>query len=118
MALSYQPGDDMVFQVESGFGLFRVLAAEGDGAERVWHVLVYEQFYPDVEMAEEALAEGGTLAAWTPHLALTDHALTKTPASRLGNRPVTERELAPVLDWRERGGPAHDRSLLLMLGIR
>jgi len=118
MALSYAPGDDLVFQMESGFGLLRVLGSEGGGREAVWHVLVYEEFYPDVESAEAALTSGGALAAREPHIALTEHAFEKTPAARLTNRPVTDEELEPVLRWRHRGGPVHDRSLLLMLGMR
>src|SRR5881397_1721032 len=54
MALTFAPGDDLVFQVESGFGLMRVLAVEGTGRETVWHILVYGDFYPDVESAEAA----------------------------------------------------------------
>jgi hypothetical protein len=53
----FNPGDDLVFQLESGFGLLRVLAVEGEGAETVWHLLAYDEFFPDVESAELALAE-------------------------------------------------------------
>ena len=118
MALSYAPGDDLVFQMESGFGLVRVLAKEGEGAEAVWHVLVYHEFYADVESAEAALASGRPLAVREPHLALTEHAFEKTPAARLTNRPVTDEELEPLRRWRQSGGAVHDRSLLLMLGMR
>jgi hypothetical protein len=118
MALTFAPGDDLVFQVESGFGLIRVLAAEGEGREKVWHVLVYQDFYPDVEAAEAALASGRTLDVREPHIALTEHAFEKTPAARLDNRPVTEEELTAVQSWRQSGGKAHDRSVLLMLGMR
>src|SRR5579885_108253 len=118
MALTFAPGDDLVFQVESGFGLIRVLALEGEGREKVWHLLVYQDFYPDVETAEAALASGRRLEVREPHLALTEHAFEKTPAARLDNRPVTEDELAAVRRWRESGGKPHDRSVLLMLGMR
>ena len=118
MALHYAPGDDLVFQMESGFGLLRVLGSEGGGRGAVWHVLVYHEFYPDVESAEAALDAGRPLAVREPHLALTEHAFEKTPAARLTNRPVTEEELEPLRRWRESGGPVHDRSLLLMLGMR
>jgi hypothetical protein len=118
MALVYEPGDDLVFQVESGFGLMRVLAREGEGAGRVWHILVYRDFYPDVESADAALASGRELEAREPHLALTEHAFEKTPAARLGNRPVNARELEPLERWRETGGEAQDRSVLLLLGMR
>lgn len=118
MALSFAPGDDLVFQMESGFGLLRVLAAEGEGRESVWHILVYYDFYPDVETAEAALASGRPLAVREPHLALTEHAFEKTPAARLTNRPVADEELEPLRRWQQEDGPVHDRSLLLMLGMR
>jgi hypothetical protein len=118
MALTFAPGDDLVFQIESGFGLIRVLAVEGEGRERVWHVMVYQDFYPDVESAEAALAGGRRLEVRAPHLALTEHAFEKTPAARLGNRPVAEDELAALRRWQQSGGEAQDRSVLLMLGMR
>lgn len=118
MALEFEAGDDLVFQVESGFGVLRVLAREGEGDERVWHLLVYEEFYPDVESAEAALSSGHEMAARLPHVAITEHAFEKTPAARLGNRPVNERELAALESWRVEGGDIHDRSVLLMLGMR
>lgn len=118
MELHFVPGDDLVFQVESGFGLIRVLAVEGEGDSAVWHILIYEDFYPEVEAAEAALASGREMAARLPHLALTNHAFEKTPAARLGNRPVTEREMTAYRGWKESGGEVSDRSVLLMLGMR
>jgi hypothetical protein len=118
MALSYAPGDDLVFQLESGFGLMRVLAAEGEGRGAVWHVLVYQDFYPDVESAEAALAATSVLDVREPHIALTEHAFEKTPAARLGNRPIVDDELEAMRRWKSEGGEAHDRSILLMLGMR
>jgi hypothetical protein len=118
MSLGFEAGDDLVFQVESGFGLMRVLAFEGAGGGAVWHVLVYEDFFPDVETAEAALAGGAALGVRNAHIAFTEHAFAKTPAARLGNRPVTAAELTPVEDWRAAGGVAHDRSLLQMIGMR
>ena len=118
MALVYEPGDDLVFQVESGFGLMRVLAREGEGPGRVWHILVYRDFYPDVESAEAALARGPELEAREPHLALTEHAFEKTPAARLGNRAVQPLELEAVEGWRAARGGAQDRSVLLLIGMR
>ncbi len=118
MALNFEPGDDLVFQVESGFGIIRVLAVGERGGGRVWHVLVYEDFFPEVEAAEAALGGGAEMRARAPHLALTEHAFEKTPAARLGNRPVAERELSAYREWDARGGEVSDRSVLLMLGMR
>jgi hypothetical protein len=73
---------------------------------------------PLTEAAEAALAGGGDLPVRAPHLALTGHAFEKTPAARLGNRPLTDAELAAYRRWRESGGEVSDRSVLLMLGMR
>ncbi len=118
MAQSFVPGDDLLFQLESGFGLLRILAVEGAGRETVWHLMAYEEFFPSVEAAEAALAEGG-LGIRKPHFALTDRAFERTPAAKLGNRPLTDDELKPYREWREaEERVVSDRSALLMLGIR
>ncbi len=119
MAQAFDPGDDLIFQLESGFGLLRVLAVEDRGAEGlVWHLLAYEELFPDVETAEAALARPGALHVRQRHMALTDRAFERTPAARLGNRPVTEDELEAYREWAAAGGPVSDRSALLMLGLR
>jgi hypothetical protein len=116
---SFAPGDDLIFQLESGYGLLRVLAIDGQGAETVWHLLAYEDFYPDVETAEQALTKPDLLAVRKAHLALTDRAFERTPAALLGNRPVTEQELLPYRQWLNSAErQVSDRSALLMLGIR
>jgi len=117
MAEGFAPGDDLVFQLESGFGLLRVLAVDGEGANRVWHLLVYDEFFPDVETAEAALATRA-LPVRKPHIALTERAFERTPAARLGNRPITNDELSGYNEWRASDGNVSDRSALLMLGIR
>lgn len=118
MALPFAPGDDLIFQLESGYGLLRVLAVEERAGEVVWHLLAYEELFLDVESAEVALAATPALTVRAPHLPLTAYAFEKTPVARLGNRPVADDELAPVSDWQRRGGEAYDRSALLMLGLR
>lgn len=119
MAQSFDPGDDLIFQLESGFGLLRVLAVEEREPEgTVWHLLAYEELFPDVEAAEAALAKPDVLQVRQAHMALTDRAFERTPAARLGNRPVTEDELSAYRDWVERAGAVSDRSALLMLGLR
>jgi hypothetical protein len=119
MALPFAPGDDLVFQLESGFGLLRVLAVEARAGEMVWHLLAYEELFPDVETAEAALAEpGDKLHIRAAHLPLTEHAFAKTQVARLGNRPVTDEELAAYSAWLAHGGEVFDRSALLLLGLR
>lgn len=114
----FAPGDDLIFQLESGFGLLRVLAVEGEGAGTVWHLLAYDDFFPDVESAEAALAGPTPLSVRKAHMALTNRAFERTPAARLGNRPVTDSELVEYYKWLDSGREVSDRSALLMLGIR
>jgi hypothetical protein len=114
----FNTGDDLVFQLESGFGVLRVLAIEGDGADTVWHLLAYDDFYPDVESAEQALAGTAPLPVRKAHMALTNRAFERTPAARLGNRPVMDDELIEYRKWLDSERPVSDRSALLMLGIR
>jgi hypothetical protein len=119
MAHQFAPGDDLVFQLESGLGLLRILAIEGEGAETVWHLLAYEEFFPSVEAAEVALTQPGLLNIRKAHMALTDRAFERTPAARLGNRPLTEAEVAAYHEWEKSDTrKVSDRSALLQLGIR
>ena len=118
MSHAFNPGDDLIFQLESGFGLLRVLAVEGEGAETIWHLLAYDEFFPDVESAERALAGSAPLPIRQPHLALTNRAFERTPTARLGNRPVTNDELVAYNTWLNSERAVSDRSALLMLGIR
>ncbi|HEY0545992.1 MAG TPA: hypothetical protein VGC91_11490 [Pyrinomonadaceae bacterium] len=119
MALTFKPGDDLIFQLESGYGLLRVVAVDVDEAgAQVWHLLAYEELFPDVETAEAALAAPEKLHARVRHMALTDRAFERTPAARLGNRPVTDDELQAYREWQQSGGAVSDRSALLMLGLR
>ena len=112
------PGDDLIFQLESGFGLLRVLAVEGEGAATIWHLLAYDDFFPDVESAELALSQNTNLPVRKAHMALTNRAFERTPTAKLGNRPVTEDELAGYKAWLNSDREVSDRSALLMLGIR
>ena len=119
MAHAFAAGDDLIFQLESGLGLLRVLAIDGEGPETVWHLMAYEEFFPDAESAEQALAQPDALHIRNPHMALTDRAFERTPAARLGNRAVTVDELTAYHKWLESDTrKVSDRSALLMLGIR
>jgi hypothetical protein len=119
MSQSFIAGDDLIFQLESGFGLLRVLAAEGEGADTVWHLLTYEELFPDVEAAERALERPESLHVSKPHLALTDRAFERTPAAKLGHRRVSDQESEAYSQWQQSAErEVFDRSLLLLLGMR
>jgi len=114
----FDPGDDLIFQLESGFGLLRVIAIDDHEAKRVWHLMAYEELFPDIESAETALQSPGSLHVRTAHMALTNRAFERTPAARLGNRPVSDDERAEFENWIKSNGHVSDRSALLMLGLR
>ena len=115
---TFAPGDDLIFQLESGFGLLRILAVEGEGSGTVWHLLAYDEFFPDVESAELALSRETPLLVRQAHMALTNRAFERTPAARLGNRSITDDELVAYKEWLNSERNVSDRSALLMLGIR
>jgi hypothetical protein len=118
MDQTFAPGDDLIFQLESGFGLLRVIAIDRDEQTTNWHLMAYEELFPDVESAERALADPVSLHIRKDHMALTERALERTPAARLGNRPVTESERGAYLKWLAGTAEVSDRSALLMLGLR
>ena|SRR5258706_5700498 len=118
MEQTFAPGDDLVFQLESGFGLLRVVAVDQGESGTTWHLLAYEELFPDIESAERALADPSLLHVRKAHMALTERAFERTPAARLGGRPVTDLERIAYQHWIESGGEVSDRSALLMLGIR
>jgi hypothetical protein len=119
VAQPFSPGDFLVIQLESGYGLLRLLAVEDREGNKVWHVRAYEDFFPDVEAAEAALVHPGLLHVGISHMALTDRAFERTPAAVLGNRQIVDEELTDYKRWHESGdGRVHDRSILQMLGIR
>ena len=112
------PGDDLLFQLESGFGLLRVIAINERDESPVWHLMAYEELFPDAEAAERALQNPESLHIRKHHMALTDRAFERTPTARLGNRDVTVSERAEYERWLAGDRIVSDRSALLMLGLR
>jgi hypothetical protein len=119
MSHQFAAGDDLIFQIESGLGLLRILAIDGEGVDTVWHLLAYDEFFPDVESAEKALTRPDLLSIRKAHMALTDRAFERTPAARLSNRELTVEDLAGYREWLQSNErKVSDRSALLLLGIR
>lgn len=118
MTQEFEPGDYLIFQLESGYGLLRVLAVEGAETGPVWHVLAYSDLFLDVEMADAAI-DSGSLTAGRPHMALTDRAFESTQVSKMQNKPLTDPELAAYRQWQiDPSREVSDRSVRLMLGLR
>jgi hypothetical protein len=115
----FESGDDLVFQLESGYGLLRVLAVDENDGDTIWHLSAYQELFPDVEAAETALNHPDSLHTIINHMALTSRAFERTPAAKIGSRPVTDEETALYQNWLKEEHPQiSDRSVLLMLGLR
>ncbi len=118
MSQNFQPGDFLVFQLEAGFAVLRVLAVD-EGSDRIWHVAAYRDFFPDVDSAEAAAADPESLAVSHPHIALTNRAFESTQVARISHAPLTEIEMAPLDRWlSDPTREVSDRSVRLMLGLR
>jgi hypothetical protein len=119
MAREFQAGDNLIFQLESGFGLLRVLGAEESESGLIWHLSAYEDLFLDTETAEAALRNPAALRVSIPHIAMTNRAFERTPTARLNNHPLSAEETKRIADWKQNPqAEAVDRSALQMLGLR
>jgi hypothetical protein len=119
MSQHFDPGDFLVYQLEAGFGLLRVIAVENNGANTIWHVAGYDQFFLDVDSAEAALAGDRLPRPSHPHIALTDRAFESTQVAKLVNVKLHEVDLDAYNQWRaDPERIVSDRSVRLMMGLR
>ena len=119
MLQNFEPGDVLVFQLESGFALLRVLAVDDSDGEMIWHLAAYQDLFLDVETAEAALSNPLGLSPSLPHIALTNRAFESTQVARLVNIPLAESDMQPLISWRnDPASEISDRSVRLMLGLR
>ena len=119
MSQNFQPGDFLVFQLEAGFALLRLLAVDETDRDKVWHIAAYGDFFLDVETAEAALTDLQSIPVTSTHLALTNRAFESTQVAKIAHIPLTPPESATLNEWRN--GPDHeisDRSIRLLLGLR
>ena len=119
MAQSFDPGDFLVFQLEAGFAMLRVLSVNDDSRDPTWHVAAYSDLFPDIETAEAATAEPQRLTVSNAHIALTNRAFESTQVARIANAALSDDELASFNEWRSNADrKTWDRSVRLMLGLR
>ena len=118
--MSFQAGDFLIFQIESGFGLLRVLEVEtGTDGEKVWHIAAYADLFLDVEFADQALQNPQSLQIEIPHAALTNRAFGATQVSKMSNEPLRDSELEALMNWKaDPNREVSDRSVRLLLGLR
>ena len=116
---NFQAGDYLIFQIESGYGLLRILAIDESGGEKIWHLAAYNELFLDSQTADAAIENPGSLTINYAHLALTTRAFESTQTARMSNKPLTENELQPLYDWKNNANAeVSDRSVRLMLGLR
>lgn len=119
MSQNFQPGDFLIFQIESAYGLLRVLAIEENENETVWHLAAYNEMFLDIDSADAALENSRSLTVSKPHLALTNRAFESTQVARMKNEPLTGEELTFFENWKNNPTrEVSDRSVRLMLGLR
>jgi hypothetical protein len=118
--MSFTAGDFLIFQVESGFGLLRVLDVETDEqGEKVWHVAAYADMFLDVEFADLALQNPENLQIAIPHAALTNRAFEATQVSKMSHETLKDSELQALNQWKaDSQAVVGDRSIRLLLGLR
>lgn len=119
MLQMFKPGDILIYQLESAYGLLRILAIEENGSEIIWHVAAYGDFFPDVDAVEEALKLPELLKIDRPHIALTNRAFESTQVAKMGNLPLSDLDLETYQKFLQLDKPEiSDRSVRLMLGLR
>ena len=119
MSQDLHPGDFLVYQLESAVALLRVLDIDEIDGQRVWHLAAYDDFFPEVEAAENAIASPESLSVSRPHVALTDRGFESTQVARIAHAPLTDHETLPLIEWKKDDGrEIHDRSIRLLLGLR
>ena len=116
---NFQAGDFLIFQIESGFGLLRILAIEEIADDKIWHLAAYNEMFLDIEMADAFLNEPKNLSVSIPHVALTTRAFEATQTARMKNEPLNENDLRAFDYWKnDPNREISDRSVRLMLGLR
>ena len=118
MSQNFKSGDFLVFQLEAGFALLRILAID-EGEEPVWHVAAYSEMFLDVDSAESAINSFAPFSFNVPHAALTDRAFLATQVSKIANRDLEPSELLDLDEWRNSAEKTvSDRSIRLLMGLR
>jgi hypothetical protein len=114
MIHNFERGDFLIFQIESGFALLRVLGIEENDSEPIWHIAAYKDLFLDSEMADAAIENSSGLSVELPHIALTNRAFQSTQVAKMRNLSLTDEEERRAEEEVE----ISDRSVRLLLGLR
>jgi len=116
---NFQAGDFLIFQIESGYGLLRILAIDQTESGTVWHLAAYNEMFLDVETADRAIENLSSLTISYSHLALTNRAFESTQVARMSNVTLGVEESNALREWRNNPNrKVSDTSVRLLLGLR
>jgi hypothetical protein len=119
MSQNFQAGDYLIFQLESGYGLLRILGIDETENDKIWHLAAYNELFFDVDSADAAIENPSSLSISHPHIALTNRAFESTQVARMKNEPLKSEDLRAFDEWKQTtNAPVSDRSVRLMLGLR
>ena len=119
MLQDFSPGDYIVFQIESGYSLLRIIDIDLNEGDPIWHLAGYDEYFLDVESAESSIKDGRLPKPIPVHLVLTNRAFESTQTAKLFNVPLNEDDRESYLNWlADADHEVSDRSVRLMLGLR
>ncbi|MGI8787833.1 MAG: hypothetical protein ACR2HG_08755 [Pyrinomonadaceae bacterium] len=119
MSQNFQAGDFLIFQIESGYGLLRLLAMDETETGKVWHLAAYNEMFLDIDSADAAIENFENFTVSNPHLALTNRAFESTQTARMKNVPLRDEELKFYNEWEANPNrKVSDISVRLLLGLR
>jgi len=119
MEKRFNPGDFLFFQLEAGFAIIRVIGIDLMDGDVIWHIVAYDDLFPDIDSIESAIENPELLSIAIPQIALTNRAFESTQVAEIGNVPVSDIESEILSKWRnDPDRPVSDRSIRLHLGLR
>jgi len=118
MSQNFNPGDYLIFQLESGYGLLKLIGRTGPTEEPIWHLKAFQELFLDIESADLALAKPETLTVSLHHAALTNRAFLATQVSIMIKGYVETTEESAVNAWQVAGSVPTDSPIRMLLGLR
>ena len=118
MSQNFTPGDYLIFQIESGYGLLKIIGLTGPSDDPVWHLKAFQELFLDIDTADLALLDPSTLTVSMHHAALTNRAFLATQVSIMTKGSVETEETSLVTDWEVKGAIPTDSPIRMLLGLR
>jgi hypothetical protein len=118
MSQNFKPGDFLIFQIESGFGLLKLIGISGSQEDPVWHLRAFNELFLEIDTAEMAANSHEQLTVGMKHAALTNRAFLATQVAILKSDVISEEESAIVSDWIGQSLKPTDSPIRLLLGLR